>query len=171
MYVLIYLLKDATYMKIDHSPAKYLMAGLMSQLKMFVFGIKENDMNVIVATSTQEQENIIEYLMEELKVMHHTDVSVSVLQTGIGKVDVMQNVNGTLVLAKRYKVIIIPISMSLDGLKGLPHSTNFNINRLIKKLDRMKAEAVGFVNAYKTPSLEYVRQREALAKAAKHLFD
>lgn len=127
--------------------------------------------DIIVATSMKEQQNIMEYLKEELKNTYYTDSSVTIVQSGISKVDVMHSVKDGMNLAKRYQIVIVPISMSLDSLQGFSHTTNININRLIARLDKMKSEAIAFVNIHKAPSPLIRRQKEALATAAKHLFD
>lgn len=132
--------------------------------------------NLIVATTISEQQNIMEYLAEELKSTYHNDMSVTVVQSGMSKIDVFHSVTKdlnmeTLNLAVTYRVILVPISMSLDPLLGYSPTANININRLITRLDKMKSEAISFVNSHKTPSPLIRKQKEALANAAKHLFD
>ena len=131
-------------------------------------------MNLIVATSTKEQQDIMSFLRESLKLTYHADASITIIQASIIRLDVYHSVKGTKNLVKSYKVIIVPISMSLESLNGYSHDTNININRLIDKLDRMKAEAVCFVNHFKNNTIRKQKDAHskiALANAVKLLFD
>lgn len=127
--------------------------------------------NLIIATSTKEQQEIMSFLKENLSLNFHSDTSVHIIQSSLTRIDVYQSIKGVKNFVKSYRVIIVPVSMSLDVLRGYSHDTNININRLLEKLDRMKAEAIMFVNSNKKVYNMVSRQKEALSKAAKLLFD
>lgn len=126
--------------------------------------------NLIVATNMKEQQDIMRYIKEELHSMYHTDISITILQTGLSRIDVLHSVKGAQNLAARYQVVVVPISMSLEVLNGYSHNVNININKLILRLDHMKAEAIAFVNKHKVPSIKARRDKEAFAAATQHLF-
>jgi hypothetical protein len=125
--------------------------------------------NLIVATSMKEQQDIMRYIKEELNSMYLTDHTVTII-AGISWVDVIHTIKDTQNLAARYQVVVVPVSMSLENLNGFSHSVNININKLLIKLDQMKAEAISFVNAHKIPSIKARRDRDAFANAAQRLF-
>lgn len=127
--------------------------------------------NIIVTTSTREQQDVMSYLKEKLRSEYFTDTSISIIQSGIAKVDVIHSVKGVKNLAARYQVVIVPVSMSLDSLLGFSHTTNININRLLDRLEKMKAEAIAFVNLHKKPSHMVTKQKDALKRAAYRLFE
>ena len=82
---------------------------------------RQTMMNLIIATSTKEQQDLIKLLRESLDLAYHADNTVFVVQSSITKLDVYHSVKGTRHLAKSYKVVIVPISMSLDSLCGYSH--------------------------------------------------
>jgi hypothetical protein len=125
--------------------------------------------NIIVVTNNKEQQDVVSYLKDSLKIMYHTDISISIAQTGLSRVDVIHDVNGTKNIAATHRVILVPVSMSIDSIRGFSPTANININYLLKRLDQMKVEAISFVNSQKK-SLNHVSQQDALAKAAKNLF-
>jgi len=125
--------------------------------------------NIIVVTSCKEQQDVIKYILK--KVNEWFDLNVKVVQSGINKIDVYHETDGTKYIAASYRVLVVPVSMSLDTLRGFPHSTNINISKLLDKLDEMKREAISFVNLNRVPSPTEIKQKEALAKAAKFLFE
>jgi hypothetical protein len=127
-------------------------------------------LQLIVVTSAKEQQDVMAYLHEKLHSEYFADPSVSVIQSGITKIDVYHSVKGVKNLVVTYRVVIVPVSMSLESLMGFSHGTNININKLLAKLDRMKAEAVSFVNVHKMPSPMVKKHNDALAKAARGLF-
>jgi hypothetical protein len=127
--------------------------------------------HLIVVTNTIEQKDVMSFLKESLISQYYTDTDVTVVQSGITKIDVYHSVGGVRNIANTYKVAIVPVSMSLDPLYGYSPTTNININRLLARLDKMKDEAIAFVNTQKKPSKMVNKQKEALARAAKLLFD
>jgi hypothetical protein len=134
--------------------------------------VGERDMtNIIVVTNTREQQSIMTYLREKLKGDYLTDSSVTIVQSGMTRVDVIHTVKGMQHLAARYHVILVPISMSLENLRGFSHQTNININPLLKRLDAMKAEAIAFVNSHKLPDISKQRHKEVFAKTMGIMFN
>ena len=125
--------------------------------------------NIIVVTSCKEQQDTMEYILK--KVNEWFDLNIKVVKSGINKIDVYHETDGKKYIAASYRVIIVPVSMSLDTLRGFPHSTNINIHKLLDKLDSMKAEAIALVNSNRVPSPTEIKQKEALMKAAKYLFE
>jgi len=126
--------------------------------------------NIIVATTVQEQQDVLGLLKDKLKSEYHSDPTVTVVQSGLTKIDILHRVKGVDNLASTYKIVIIPLCMNLDSLKGFSHTANININMLLSRLDKMKAEAISFVNLHKIPSNSHRQQRDALTRAAKNLF-
>ena len=126
---------------------------------------------IFVVTSTKEQQSVMAYLREKLKLDYHNDLSVTVVQSALTRVDVWHTVKGSKNLAASYVVLFVPVTMSLDSLLGFPQNTNININLLLQKLDNMKKDAVQFVNARKAKTFVKNSQKEALSRAAKSLFE
>jgi hypothetical protein len=123
--------------------------------------------NVIAVTSMTEQKEVMRYLLSKLKNEYLTDSSVSVIQSGITKIEIYHEVNDCKVLAMKFCVVMVPISISLEPLAGFPSSTNFNINRVIEKLDKMKIQAISQINQNRTS----VRKTDkALHAAVQQLF-
>lgn len=127
--------------------------------------------NIIVVTSIKEREDVVAFLLEKLKSIYYTDLSVDILHSAINKIDVYQRVKTERHLMISYKVIFVSVFMDLDQLKGHSHLDNVNINRLISKLDKMKTEAIRFVNTLKVPSAATVQRKKAFERAARSLFD
>lgn len=127
-------------------------------------------MHIIVATSIREQQEVISYLKEKLHELYHADPSVSIVQTTMTQIELHHQVKDSFNVAARYLVVLVPVSMSLDKLQGYSHRDNININKLLKKLDRMKAEAIAFVNAHKKPSIQTLRHQKQLTDAVQSLF-
>jgi hypothetical protein len=126
---------------------------------------------IIVVTSNKEQQEVVSYLRESLKLEYMTDISISVVQTSMTTVKVLHKIfhkdgTDTTNVASIYKVVIVPISMSLDMLRGLSPDTNININKVLARLDTMKAEVINLVNTNKAHV-----NRKKFADAAKRLFD
>jgi hypothetical protein len=126
--------------------------------------------NVIVTTSTREQQEVMSVLRERLKVEYLTDTTITVVQSGITKIDIYQLVKGNNLLAGSYIVVIVPVSMSLDSINGFSPTANININRLIKHLDVMKTQAIAFVNSRKQKPLMVRSDKEAFKTAINSLF-
>jgi hypothetical protein len=126
--------------------------------------------SIIVVTNTREQQSIMAYLREKLKGDYLTDHTISIVQSGMTRVDVIHTVKGTQHLVVRYHVILVPVSMSLENLQGFSHQTNININPLLKRLDAMKAEAIAFVSSHKLPDISKQRHKEAFSKAMQTMF-
>lgn len=127
--------------------------------------------SIVVVTSIKEREEVLEYLQDTLKAAYHTDLSISIIQSNLNKIDVYHEVKGMKHLVGSYIVVLIPITMSLESLYGYSPTANININRVIARLESMKAIAINFVNSRKQTSKTTQRQNMALAKAAKLLFD
>jgi len=108
---------------------------------------------LVVVTTLQEQQNMVGKLRERLKVMYHTDTSIEIVQSGLSRIEVRHRVGDIINTAATYQVVLVPISMSLETLKGYPSSTNINITSLLQRLDKMKDEAIRFVNVCKKPTL------------------
>lgn len=127
---------------------------------------------VIAVTNNKEQEETMKYLFEMLNLEYITDYSVVVSKTGLSKIDVYHNVNGTSHLANSYRVIIIPVSLSYDSLKGLSPTTNINITRVLEKLDNMKKELIDYVNiSRKAAKYDSKKKEDLLYRTAKSLFN
>lgn len=105
--------------------------------------------DIIVVTSYKEQEEVMRYLTAKLHEMHHTDITVSITKKTLSRIDVWQRIKGMQHLAASYILILIPITVQLDAIKGFPHSANININRVLERLDTIKAEIIAEVNARK----------------------
>jgi hypothetical protein len=125
---------------------------------------------VIVTTSTREQQEVMSNLRERLKIEYLTDTTITVVQSGITKIDIYQMVKGTNILAGTYRVVIVPVSMSLDSINGFSPTTNININRLIKHLDVMKAQAITFVNSRKIKQPMLRQEKDVFKTALNSLF-
>jgi len=126
--------------------------------------------NIIVTTSTREQQEVMSVLKERLKVEYLTDTTITIVQASMTKINIYQLVKGNNLLAASYIVVIIPVSMSLDSINGFSPTANININRLIKHLDTMKTQAIAFVNSRKQRSLMVRSDKEALKTAVNSLF-
>jgi hypothetical protein len=109
--------------------------------------------SVIVVTSVLEAERAVAALRTQLIAAYHTDLDISIVQSGIHNITVFHEVKGRKNVASTYRIVIIPISMSLEALSGFSGDTNFYINSVIDKLDEMKATVTNFVR----------RQRRSIA--------
>jgi len=125
---------------------------------------------LVVVTTLQEQQNMVGKLRERLKVMYHTDTSIEIVQSGLSRIEVRHRVGDIINTAATYQVVLVPISMSLETLKGYPSSTNINITSLLQRLDKMKDEAIRFVNVCKKPTLMDRRKQMTFENALGILF-
>lgn len=127
--------------------------------------------SVIAVTSIREQQDVLAYIRERLKLEHHSDTTITVTQPSLSRIDVYQTVNGMQHLAMRYNIVLISLTISYENLLGFPQTTNINITRVLAKLEKMKANIIDIANKTKLPSPAEKKQREALSKAAKQLFN
>jgi hypothetical protein len=127
---------------------------------------------VLVATNTTEQQEIMVYLRDKLKLMYHADPDVTVIQSGVSKIDILHNCGRGVNVAASYQVIVVPVSISLDKLRGYASDTNFNISRLLRRIDEIKTEVITAVNANrrKVLSPEMKRNHDALKDAVNLMF-
>ncbi len=122
---------------------------------------------VVAVTSMKEQQQMMSQLWENLNVMYHTDNTISIAKISMSKIVVYHQVKGTRHIAASYDVLLLPITISYDCLRGLPHTTNINISRVIKRLDEMKNELTSFVNLAKVkvnPTQKNVELKMALRR-------
>jgi hypothetical protein len=125
---------------------------------------------LVVATTLQEQRNMVTKLRENLKVMYHTDTSIEIIQSGLNRVEVRHRVGDIINTAAVYQVILIPVVMSLEALKGYPSNTNINITSLLVRLDKMKDEVINAVNQCKKPTMIDRRRQMTFENALGILF-
>lgn len=124
-------------------------------------------MNTVIAvTSINEQQRVMSHLQDSLKAMYLTDTSISIVKVSMSKINVLYRVKDTNHVAASYHVIFIPVSMSLESLRGFT-GANINICNVLKKLDAMKTEAIAFANNYKNTKN---KSNDELIKATKRLF-
>jgi len=124
---------------------------------------------VIAVTSTKEQQEVIDFLREELQSLYVADPDITIVQSDIRQIDVIHHVNNRDNLAASYRVVTVPVTISYEQLKGFPLSTSFNINRVLTRLDHLKQEVIKMVNTYDRKSTS-IHQKDALEKAARNLF-
>lgn len=108
--------------------------------------------HIIAVTSLSEQRDTIVKVTEALKVLYHTDTSIIVAQSSLSRIDVYHTVNSIRHIAASYHIVIVPITISLENLRGYPSAAQINITRVIKKLDDMKKDVLKFVEVCKKPS-------------------
>jgi len=101
--------------------------------------------NIIIATSIREQQEVMHYIVSRLKEIYLTETSVEILTSNMSTIKVLRTVNGVKHVAVSYHVLMVPVTMCLDNLRGFSHDTEFNITRLIERLDDLKKEAINFV--------------------------
>lgn len=122
---------------------------------------------VIAVTNLREQQQMMSQLAENLKVMYHTDNTISIAKISMSKIVVYHRVKDTRHIAASYDVLLLPVTISYDCLRGLPNTTNINISRVIKRLDEMKSELTSFVNLAKVkvnPTQKNVELKMALRR-------
>jgi membrane protein CcdC involved in cytochrome C biogenesis len=126
--------------------------------------------HIIVVTSNKEQQEVISNLCEALNSEYHTDLNVTVSKISMTTVKVFHRVKESMNVAATYRVILIPISMSLDSLMGLSPGTNINVNKVLAKLDGMKTEVITFVNMRKATN-KVQQHSKKFAESTKRLFE
>lgn len=125
---------------------------------------------IIVTTNPIEQQEAMEYLGDKLKEMYLTDPSITIIKSGMSKIDIAHRVKEQYNLAARYRVVIVPVTMNMDKLEGMPFNSSININKLLARLDTLKAEAIGYVNRHRHMPEDAKLRNKALVDAVYDMF-
>jgi hypothetical protein len=125
---------------------------------------------IIAVTNLREQQQMMSQLLDNLKVMYHTDNTISIAKISMSKIVVYHRVKDTRHIAASYDVLLLPVTMSYECLKGLPHTTNINISRVFKRLDDMKKELTQFVTTAKV-KVNPTQKNVELKMALRRMFD
>lgn len=125
--------------------------------------------NIIAVTTIKEKEDMMCKMYDNLKALYLTDVSISI-HRHVSRIDVMQQVNGMQHKAASYIVVVLPMSISLDGLKGFAHGTNINISHVLNRLDSIKAELIFLVNSRKNLARKAANKGNELKIALDRIF-
>lgn len=126
--------------------------------------------HVIAVPSVKEQQEMVSRVKENLSVLYHTDVSITVVRQSISTINVWQLINQVQVLAGTYHVIVVPISISLDKLKGFESKTNFNVRPLIRRIDELKQDILLFVNSQKLSGTQQSKEKKDLQDSINRLY-
>jgi hypothetical protein len=126
--------------------------------------------NVIAVTSISEQQDAMQNLRTALKSIYHTDLSIEILQQGISRVDVYHTVNEVKHLAKSYRIVIVPVMVNFERVKGFPLEANINVDAVLERLDECKREVIAFVNKQRVNDHVARKQKKDLEAAVKNLF-
>lgn len=127
-------------------------------------------MNTVIAvTSIREQEEVTHNILEQLKLTYVSDLTITIIQSRINQIDVYHAVGESKNLASSYKIVLVPITISLDVLQGYPRETNINVTRVLKKIDSLKDTVIHYVNAkrFQKPPVDNTK---ALQDALKNIF-
>lgn len=126
---------------------------------------------IIVTTNPIEQQEAMEYLNDKLKEMYLTDPSITIIKSGMSKIDIAHRVGEKYNIAATYKVVIVPVTISFEKLHGLPFNANINITKLLARIDSLKTEAISYVNKRKIVPPDVKLRHKALVEAVNLMFE
>jgi len=101
--------------------------------------MKEANRYVIVVTTGRKRDEVIKRLRHNL-IYQNQEEDLEVVQPGINRLEVYKITENVNVLIRSIVVVVVPVVVNTDYIKGFTGKVHFVMNDLINRLDEIKSD-------------------------------